>query len=105
MAAEDLTEQGMESGVSQSRNVLIFLSDGLMSRPFCIKEQRWGIKYNCNFVGVVETDERHGKGDFAVEKEAAPEDLKHLFDTVEFETFQRREHLVEAMVKKNWTER
>eukprot|EP01047_Picozoa_sp_COSAG01_P039981 COSAG01_NODE_3334_length_6237_cov_11.105246_1_plen_1421_part_00 len=105
MSAEDLTEQGMEQGVASSRNVLLFLSDGLMSRPFCIKEQRWGITYGCKFIGVAEFDDRHGGGKsaegvdlFTRERAAAPEDLQFLFDQVEFEPFQRREHLVESMV-------
>jgi hypothetical protein len=105
MSAADLTEQGMEEGVANSRNMLVFLSDGLMSRPFCQKEQRWGIQYSCNFVGVAEHDDRHGGGKnaegvdlFTREKACAPEDLKHLFDQVEFEPFQRREHLVVPMV-------
>eukprot|EP01047_Picozoa_sp_COSAG01_P034079 COSAG01_NODE_2540_length_7478_cov_13.257759_5_plen_654_part_00 len=105
MSATNLTEQGMEEGVANSRNVLIFLSDGLMSRPFCQKEQRWGILYGCNFVGVAEHDDRHGGGKnaegvdlFTREKAAAPEDLKHLFDQVEFAPYQRRDYLVEAMV-------
>eukprot|EP01047_Picozoa_sp_COSAG01_P071126 COSAG01_NODE_10960_length_2039_cov_2.393299_1_plen_558_part_10 len=105
MLAEDLTEQGMEEGVASSRNVLVFLSEGLMSRPFCIKEQRWGIQYGCKFIGVAEFDDRHGGGKsaegvdlFTRERAAAPEDLKFLFDQVEFEPFQRRGHLVESMV-------
>ena len=35
MQASDLTEQGMEQGLANSRNALIFLSDGLMGRKFC----------------------------------------------------------------------
>jgi hypothetical protein len=100
MAATDLTAQGMEEGVANSRNVLIFLSKGIMGRPFCQMEQRWGKKYNCNFVGVVEQDTRHDPADFAEEKAAAPPDLKHLLDDVEFETYQRRQHLVDAMMIK-----
>jgi hypothetical protein len=100
MAAKDLTAQGMEEGVANSRNVLIFLSKGIMGRPFCQMEQRWGKKYNCKFVGVVELDPRHDPADFAEEKAAAPPDLQHLLDDVEFETYQRRNHLVDAMMTK-----
>eukprot|EP01046_Picozoa_sp_COSAG06_P054981 COSAG06_NODE_9957_length_1782_cov_19.099822_2_plen_451_part_01 len=98
MQAEDLTAAGMELGVAQSRNVLMFLSNELMSRPFCLSEQRWGIKYGCRFVGVVEKDSRHGPADFAKEKAAAPEDLQHLLDDVEFVDFQRREFLLQALI-------
>ena len=89
MTAEDLTEHGMEVGVSQSRNILMFLSADLMARPFCQKELRWGIKYGCTFIGVMEADNRHGKADFGEEKAKAPGDLKHLLDEVEFLAFQR----------------
>eukprot|EP01045_Picozoa_sp_COSAG04_P008324 COSAG04_NODE_458_length_14025_cov_349.233735_2_plen_799_part_00 len=99
MNAEDLTEHGMEVGVSQSRNILMFLSQDLMGRPFCIKEQRWGIEYGCKFVGVMEKDDRHGKADFAKEKEKAPDDLKHLLDEVEFLDFQRREFQLQALIE------
>ena len=85
--------------MANSRNVLIFLSDDVMGRTFCNMEQRWGIKYGCNFVGVVEMDSRHSPGSFEKEKERAPDDLKHLLDEVEFEPYQRREHLLQAMVQ------
>ena len=98
MEADDLTAQGMEQGVADSRNILMFLSEDLMGRPFCIKEQRWGVKYGCKFVGVTEMDERHGQADFGVEIAKTPEDLKFLFSEVEFEPYQRREHLVQAML-------
>ncbi len=100
MSADDLTEHAMQLGVSQSRNMLIFLSDGLMSRPFCLKEQRWGIEYKCKFIGIMEQDSRHGPADLAREREAAPEDLKFIFDQVEFEPYQRRKHLEAAMVQR-----
>ena len=85
MEAANLTAQGMEEGVANARNVLIFLSEGVMSRPFCNTEQRWGKQYGCNFVGVMETDKRHSPADVGKEKASAPEDLKHLLDDVEFE--------------------
>eukprot|EP01048_Picozoa_sp_COSAG05_P007993 COSAG05_NODE_588_length_8503_cov_54.867563_2_plen_1332_part_00 len=98
MQAQDLTAQGMERGVSRSRNVLMFLSDDLMGRPFCQAEQRWGKMYGCHFVGVVEKDTRHNPADFGKEKERAPADLKHLLDDVEFIDYCRRDWMAEAMV-------
>jgi hypothetical protein len=76
MQAQNLTAQGMEEAVANSRVVLIFLSDGIMGREFCQAEQRWGKLYDCKFVGVVEQDPRHGTADFAKEKLLAPPDLK-----------------------------
>eukprot|EP01043_Picozoa_sp_COSAG02_P056945 COSAG02_NODE_6834_length_3337_cov_28.082149_3_plen_490_part_00 len=98
MQAQDLTAQGMEEGVSQSRNMLIFLSDGVMGRPFCNAEQRWAKQYGCNLIGVVENDPRHSPADFGKEKERAPADLKHILDEVEFLTYTRRGYEVEAMI-------
>ena len=34
MQAQDLTAQGMEEAISESRNVIIFLSDNAMGRRF-----------------------------------------------------------------------
>ena len=84
MQAGDLTAEGMERTVSQSRHVLIFLSDGYFTRPFCLKELRWAILYGCKIVGVVEKDARHGAVDFGREAKLAPADLKHVFAEVEF---------------------
>ena len=99
MQAQDITAQGMEEGVANSRNVLIFLSEGIMGRPFCNAEQRWAKLYGCNFVGVFEADTRHGPADFTVEKEIAPDDLKYILEEVEFEQYQRRSHLQKSMMK------
>ena len=98
MQADDLTAHGMEVGVSQSRNMLMFLSDDLMARIFCQHEQRWGIKYGCNFIGIVEKDCRHGKADFGAERKKAPADLKFLLDEVEFLDYQRREFQLQALI-------
>ena len=37
------TAKGMEEGVSESRNLLIFLSDGYMSSEYCNLEVRWEV--------------------------------------------------------------
>jgi len=100
MSADKLTEIGMERGVRNAKCVLLFLSDGLMSRPFCNKELRWAELYGCTMIGVVELDERHGKADFAKEHACAPTDLEHLLNDIEFEPYQRRKHLQHAMLKK-----
>ncbi len=99
MQAQDLTAQGMEEGVSESRNLLVFLSDDCFGRPFCNAEQRWGKLYGCSIVGVVEKDSRHGPADFGKEKERAPADLKHLLDEVEFIEYRRRDFEAAAMVQ------
>lgn len=98
MQVQDLTAEGMEEGVANSRCVLIFLSDDCFGRPFCNSEQRWGILYGCKFLGVVEKDTRHNPADFAKEKRRAPADLKHLLDEVEFIEYRRRDFEANAMV-------
>jgi hypothetical protein len=99
MQAQDLTAEGMEEGIADSRYVLMFLSDNLMGRPFCHAEQRWGKLYDCKFVGVVEKDGRHGAADFVKEKQRAPADLEGLLDKVEFIEYRRRDFEEKAMVQ------
>jgi hypothetical protein len=99
MQATDLTARGMEEGVSQSRVVLIFLSDGYFTRPFCVKELRWAELYGCALLGVVEKDSRHGPADFGLEARRAPADLAHVLADVEFVEYQRRGYLEKAMVE------
>ena len=100
MQAADLTAEGMEAGVSQSRHVLIFLSDGYFTRPYCLKELRWAKLYGCNLVGVVEKDLRHSPADFGLEARRAPADLKHVLADVMFLEYQRQDYLEAAMVAK-----
>ena len=64
MQATDLTARGMEEGVSESRCVMICLSDGYFTRPCCVKELCWAKLYGCTLIGVVETDMRHHPADF-----------------------------------------
>ena len=99
MDSADLTLQGMEHGVRNSRCFLVFLSDGVMSRPCCHQEMRWAKQYGCHFLGVIENDKRHGEANIVHEKISAPDDLKHLLDDIEFIANQRRDFLVAAMVE------
>jgi hypothetical protein len=101
MPAQDLTARVMEQGVANSRNVLVFLSDGCMGREFCQKEQRWAKMYGCKLIGVVEKDERHGGGKeiFDKEKKRAPKDLKYILDEVEFLHYERKDYQAKAMVE------
>jgi hypothetical protein len=98
MEEDDLTERGMEEGVSRCRVALVFLSDGYMTRPFCIKELRWAKLYDCVLVGVVEKDSRHGPADFGLEARRAPADLKHVLNDVKFVEYRRRGFEAEAML-------
>ena len=98
MHADDLTLSGMEDGVRRSKNMLVLMSDGVMSRPYC-QEQRWAKKYGCGFISVQEEKEGHpGNVDLGKEKERAPHDLEQMLDDVEFIRYDRRGYLAEAMV-------
>jgi hypothetical protein len=98
MDAGDLTETGMRAAVQQSRSVLLFLSDQVMSSQWCWQEQRWGLEFGCNFVGVKEDDPRHGQANIALELERAPADLEFLLAEIEFLPYRRRNYEVDAMV-------
>ena len=59
MDAEDLTEEGNESGfVRDSEVFLMFLTNSLLSRPFCLKEIGWALDFDKPIVIVVETENR-----------------------------------------------
>ena len=73
MQAQDLTATGMENGVSQSRNVVLFLSSGYMGRPFCLKELRWAIHYKCIIIGTRRTVENSAAGEEVLPIENADE--------------------------------
>lgn len=95
--ADNLTARGMEEGVRQSKHLLLFLSKDYMSRPFCISELRWAKQYGCTFVGVIEKDSRRGAADFGQEAADAPDDLKHLFQDIEFVEFHWRQRFAATM--------
>ena len=50
-------------------------------------------------LGVYESDERRGKLDFAAEYDAAPADLKEIFNLVEFLPFRRRAFEAQTMYR------
>eukprot|EP00808_Paulinella_micropora_P012269 g57646.t1 len=58
MDAQDLTEQGMCQGVGDSLVFVLFLTNGVLSRPYCLKEIWWAIKLKKPFLIVSELDKR-----------------------------------------------
>lgn len=76
---QDPTVRGMCYGVSHSRNVLIFLTEGITDSKFCRMEMRWALEANRNLILVKETDDRHGKPNMETLIERCPDDLKHIF--------------------------
>merc|ERR1712046_545065 len=54
----DITEEAMCQGVQDSVVFLLFLTNRVLSRPFCLKEIQWAIEYEKPIVMMVETEER-----------------------------------------------
>eukprot|EP00808_Paulinella_micropora_P009384 g54729.t1 len=58
MSAKDLTEEGMRQGVADCDVFILFLTNAVLSRPFCLKEISWALEFGKPFVVVLETDVR-----------------------------------------------
>jgi hypothetical protein len=108
--ADDLTSAGMKKGVACSEVFILFLSEGVMSRPFVHLEVREALSMNQTLILVSrlehlhsariynsisvckihEQDPRFHPCDFATERANAPSDLKPLFDNHESISWRRR---------------
>ena len=64
MNQKDLTEAGMKQGVLDSDVFILFLTNSMLSRPFCLKEIEWAINANKPIVIVAEEEERFWPFDF-----------------------------------------
>jgi hypothetical protein len=82
----------MRDGVERSGVFLLFLSEGVMSRPFVHLEVREALRLNKTIILVHEQDTRFHRVDFGKELDEAPDDLKHLFDTYESIAFRTYAH-------------
>ena len=58
MNQDDLTEAGMKQGVEDSDVFILFLTNSVLSRPFCLKEIGWALDANKPIVIVAEEEER-----------------------------------------------
>jgi hypothetical protein len=119
--ATDLTADGMKRGVMCSDVFVLFLSSGVMSRPFvhlvrvlgsfwwlglsrfifsaCLpQELREAIMHKRKLVLLHEQDQRFHAVDFAHEKSSAPADLKYIFDDLESIAWRRRSFERDAML-------
>eukprot|EP00439_Symbiodinium_sp_Y106_P085631 s53_g29.t1 len=79
---QDPTVRGMCHGVCHSRNVLVFLTEGISESKFCQMELRWAIAAKRNIILVMETDDRHGKPNMKELIHKCPEDVQHLFEEI-----------------------
>eukprot|EP00808_Paulinella_micropora_P004068 g39908.t1 len=58
MDAINLTEEGMRQGVADCDVFILFLTNGVLSRPYCLKEIKWALEFGKPFIVVTETDLR-----------------------------------------------
>ena len=66
----------MRQGIVSSGAFLLFLSGGVLQRPFCQFEIREALALPNPFVLVHESDPRFGAFDFRSEREHAPADMQ-----------------------------
>eukprot|EP00808_Paulinella_micropora_P025430 g4607.t1 len=56
MDAINLTEEGMRQGVADCDVFILFLTNGVLSRPYCLKGIKWALEFGKPFIVVTETD-------------------------------------------------
>eukprot|EP00935_MAST-01C_sp_MAST-1C-sp1_P002035 g2035.t1 len=88
--AEDLTKEGMRQGIIDSGAFIVFLSAGILSRPFCQFEIREAVAHKKLIVLIREFIIVASFYDFYAEQQAAPADLRFLTDEIESLPFRRR---------------
>eukprot|EP00935_MAST-01C_sp_MAST-1C-sp1_P000984 g984.t1 len=97
--AEDLTKEGMRQGIEDSAAFVLFLSTGVLMRPFCQFEIRQALALGKPVVLLHEADARYGAFDFRVAYEEAPSDLQELLDSNESLPFRRRGYERDGMLR------
>ena len=97
MMADDLTKTGMVDGIHSSAVFILFLSDGVLQRPYCQLEIRAALETRRKILLVHEDDERHGKYDFSTRQtENVPADIRTIGEAHESIPYRRRRHEKEA---------
>lgn len=97
--AKDVTESGMKYGVTHSRCFLLFLSKGVLERPFVRLEIETALANNSKTLLLKEDDPRKGAFDFSKELEGVPEDILNLVRAHNAIPFQRVHYLQLAMLE------
>ena len=54
MTQKNLTEEGMQQGVEDSDVFLLFLTNSMLSRPWCLKEIGWALQAKKPIITIVE---------------------------------------------------
>lgn len=73
------TSEGMEDGVRNCANFLLFCTQTVLDSRWVQMEVRWARQYRKNVILVAETDERHGKPDLNALIKTAPADIREIF--------------------------
>eukprot|EP00746_Dinoflagellata_sp_MGD_P141254 gnl/MRDRNA2_/MRDRNA2_74389_c0_seq1.p1 gnl/MRDRNA2_/MRDRNA2_74389_c0~~gnl/MRDRNA2_/MRDRNA2_74389_c0_seq1.p1 ORF type:complete len:238 (+),score=38.05 gnl/MRDRNA2_/MRDRNA2_74389_c0_seq1:82-714(+) len=95
----DVTEAGMKYGVEHSMVFVLFLSQGVLERPFVRLEITTAIQNNKKTVVMHEADERQGKFDFASElHDGVPAEIFEKVRAHNSIAFQRVAYLQAAML-------
>jgi hypothetical protein len=99
MDATDLSVAGMEEGVRASGTVMVFITDGIFEREFCIKEIEWAKQNNKPIVAMYERDERHGGNTVASLMAQIPEHLAYLKNDEWIEFNPRKEYFDACVIQ------
>eukprot|EP00935_MAST-01C_sp_MAST-1C-sp1_P000566 g566.t1 len=97
--ADDLTKEGMLKGIEEAAAFVLFLSIGVLERPYCQMEIRHALALKKPIVLVHEADIRHGGFDFRAAHAAADLDLQEMLDNNESLPFRRRGYERDGMLK------
>ena len=97
--AETITKDSMAAGVKHSKIFLLFLSQGVLSRPFCLFEIQTALALQKKIMLMHETDDRHHAFDFSADEvQQAPADVSEIFMTHESLPFRRRRFEQDAIL-------
>eukprot|EP00935_MAST-01C_sp_MAST-1C-sp1_P001514 g1514.t1 len=97
--ASDLTKEGMLKGIGQAAAFILFLSVGVLQRPYCQMEIRHALALKKPVVLLHESDARYGSFDFRVAHAEADADLQELLDQHESLPFRRRGYERDGMLR------
>ena len=89
----------MLSGIEESAAFVLFLSAGVLSRPYCQMEIRAAVRLKKPVVLLHEADARYNAFDFRAAYEEAEPDLKELLDSHESLPFRRRGYERDGMLR------
>ena len=96
--AAAITKDSMQDGVEASKVFLLFLSHGVLTRPFCLFEIRTALSKQKRIMLMHESDGRHGAFDFGSESSQAPPDMAELLEAHESIPWRRRRFEQDAIL-------